>query len=261
MATLKDDSSSKAQKAREELKTLESQRTKMEAKIRSLLNTIPEEFRDVSQPPRYKDDENFPRADVDIWTINGVRKEVITLQNDHKAVMKQIETKLFEVFKNNKPTTTTTTTTDTNNTTTNISANTSASTITTTPTTVQRQDSDKVDKTEVTKTTAIEELESSQPKRISPWSLKPFMLVKSVMEDSPAAESGLKTGDIIVQFGTITHNNYSTELLQSIVTSSVDKAIPVVVRRNPEGIFELNLVPKRWNGMGLLGCHLVPNKE
>ncbi|ETO34499.1 hypothetical protein RFI_02594 [Reticulomyxa filosa] len=300
-SSAKDDSrSSKPLTAREELKQLEAQRTKIESQIRSLLNSIPEEFRNVSKPAVYKDSEGYPRSDVDIWTINGVRKEVIVLQNDHKTLMKQIETKLFEVFQNRKPTTdTNATSTSTMSLTPTVSTNTSSSsnsnssststidptTITTailtqdkeiprtnatsvdigtntTPKTVENGDKENVAVTMATQTmeqdheksNETEELaKESEVRRVDARGLKPILVVKLLIQGSPANESGLKIGDVVLQFGTITYQNYSPELLQSIVTSSIHKEIPVLVRRNSDQVLELGLIPKKWNGLGLLG--------
>jgi len=43
------------------------------------------------------DDEQYPRNDIDIYTVRRARNSVACLQNDHKEIMKQIESKLHEV--------------------------------------------------------------------------------------------------------------------------------------------------------------------
>ena len=43
------------------------------------------------------DAEGFPRADIDIYAVRGMRNQLARLQNDHQAVMKQIETGLVDL--------------------------------------------------------------------------------------------------------------------------------------------------------------------
>lgn len=43
------------------------------------------------------DDQQFPRADIDVRVVREARHRIICLQNDHKDVMKQIELKLHEL--------------------------------------------------------------------------------------------------------------------------------------------------------------------
>ena len=95
-------------------------------------------------------------------------------------------------------------------------------------------------------------------KEISVYALKPFYLVDKIFSGSPAQDAGLKSGDLVIQFGSMVNENKSPQLLQEIVKSSINKPIPVTVKRNPEGILGLSLTPKKWSGRGLLGCHLSP---
>ncbi|XP_059485239.1 26S proteasome non-ATPase regulatory subunit 9 [Neocloeon triangulifer] len=37
------------------------------------------------------DGEDFPRNDIDVYQVRHARNKIIRLQNDHKAVMKEIE--------------------------------------------------------------------------------------------------------------------------------------------------------------------------
>lgn len=43
------------------------------------------------------DAEQFPRNDIDIPTVREARHQVICLQNDHKSLMKEIETELYKL--------------------------------------------------------------------------------------------------------------------------------------------------------------------
>lgn len=43
------------------------------------------------------DNEGFPRADIDIYSVRVARQKVLRLQNDHKALMKMLELKLHQL--------------------------------------------------------------------------------------------------------------------------------------------------------------------
>ncbi|XP_046751074.1 26S proteasome non-ATPase regulatory subunit 9 isoform X2 [Diprion similis] len=43
------------------------------------------------------DSDGFPRDDVDVYQVRHARHKIICLQNDHKTVMRQIETGLHQV--------------------------------------------------------------------------------------------------------------------------------------------------------------------
>jgi len=242
---------------RDKLKALEKQRSSLESQIKDLLEDIPAEFRDTTKKPKYVDAEGFPRSDIDIWSIAEVRKKVVMLQNDHIALMKQIEGLLLEAFKSN----------DNHN-----------------PQDEQANDDNKVEqKTQETAKAAsnqivdekekqdiiasmkafisnasMETSETNERQSDDLQALQPFYVIDKIFDHSPSYTAGLKCGDLIVQFGSMTHSNQSAKLMQEIVKQSINKQIPVIVRRNPEGIVALTLTPQQWDGKGLLGCHLTP---
>jgi len=43
------------------------------------------------------DREGYPRSDIDIYAVRTARQKVLCLQNDHKALMKLIESKLHDL--------------------------------------------------------------------------------------------------------------------------------------------------------------------
>ncbi|XP_029651253.2 LOW QUALITY PROTEIN: 26S proteasome non-ATPase regulatory subunit 9-like [Octopus sinensis] len=43
------------------------------------------------------DKEGYPRADIDLYSVRSSRQKIICLQNDHKAVMKEIEEELHRI--------------------------------------------------------------------------------------------------------------------------------------------------------------------
>ncbi|KAH8741560.1 proteasome 26S subunit [Cryptosporidium ryanae] len=118
----------------------------------------------------------------------------------------------------------------------------------------------------------------------------PFGYVDSLLPDSPADLSGIKEGDIIVDFGDIyTEKELETkEESKLLVTktselalANVDKLIQVTLLRNTQqnwfdtlynnspdlsyssinmSEFEtisVQLTPRRWEGPGVLGCHIA----
>ncbi|XP_069413898.1 26S proteasome non-ATPase regulatory subunit 9 [Ovis canadensis] len=48
------------------------------------------------------DCEGYPRADVDLYQVRTARHNIICLQNDHKAVMKQVEDALHQLHARDK---------------------------------------------------------------------------------------------------------------------------------------------------------------
>ena len=88
--------------------------------------------------------------------------------------------------------------------------------------------------------------------------LEAFYVIDRIFDESPSHSAGLKCGDLIVKFGSMTSKNQSPQMMQNIVKQSINKQIPVVIKRNPEGFATLQIVPRKWNGRGLLGCHLTP---
>ena len=79
---------------------------------------------------------------------------------------------------------------------------------------------------------------------------------------SPAAKAGLLTGDSVIAFGPVQHEDYKgvSESIVPVVKTKVGKPIDVVVVRIAEGgqvqQVALCLTPQKWSGAGLLGCIL-----
>jgi 26S proteasome regulatory subunit N4 len=90
-------------------------------------------------------------------------------------------------------------------------------------------------------------------------SKKPFSRVHSVAAGSPAEQSGLQVGDLILQFGSASFDSSAAPMagVKDVVVNSENRPVEVVVRRDVQ-IVRLTLVPKKWSGQGLLGCHILP---
>ena len=93
---------------------------------------------------------------------------------------------------------------------------------------------------------------------------EPFVIVNAVAPDSPASRCGLRKGDRICLFGSITKRQVDQNglaVLGQAVDANLNKAMPVkVVRDDDMGQvhLDLTLTPMRWSGAGNLGCHLLP---
>ncbi|KAJ7859433.1 hypothetical protein B0H13DRAFT_2075126 [Mycena leptocephala] len=89
---------------------------------------------------------------------------------------------------------------------------------------------------------------------------KPFAKVDGVSPGSPAAEAGLQREDLVVKFGSLTQQSFSSSSLtplMDIVAAYENRSIPLKVLRSEQMVF-LSLTPRAWEGRGLLGCHIVP---
>lgn len=104
----------------------------------------------------------------------------------------------------------------------------------------------------------------------------PFAKIGTVTDGSPADKAvsykkfatfyrdlimllqGLKVDDLILGFGSLRPDNFTNlQDIAKVVQHSVDREIPLCVKRSNR-LFPLTLVPKAWDGRGLLGCVLLP---
>ena len=98
-----------------------------------------------------------------------------------------------------------------------------------------------------------------------------FAVIDEVAANSPAEAAGLRVGDQVVTFASITcpGGAQATALalreIASVLPSLEGRGVEIVIRRSSEGENELNsallslhLTPRQWGGRGLLGCHLTP---
>lgn len=166
------------------------------------------------------DNEGFPRSDIDIPTIRLLRNRVHHVRNDHKDVMKKIESTLSLIHslsrESNEKTTTTTETLNSNN-------------------------------------------NSSNNDQTASTVLIPFAKVNAVAPDSPAYIAGLQRNDQILQFGNITATNHQQlRALTGVVSTNIGQSIEIKIVRDQNEMV-LSLTPRTdWGGRGALGCHIVP---
>lgn len=90
-----------AESKRKEIMELMQQREFMETELEAIteiLNSPPSEgVQPVGLSGNLVDKEGFPRADIDIMAIRGLRNRRAILQTDHMNLMSEIEAKLIEL--------------------------------------------------------------------------------------------------------------------------------------------------------------------
>ena len=184
------------------------------------------------------DGEGFPRNDVDLVVIRQSRQRVICLRNDHKALMKEIETELVAIHQRARETGT-------------LSANASATSVVSGSSSVQSME--------------IEHGADAVVNRATPPP-RHFARIAQVAVGSPAETAGLHPNDLLVRFGSITCDNFQKlQDVATIVSHSKDVKLTLTVCRDANGggsgtwnTLDLTLVPQTWSGRGLLGCNIVP---
>jgi 26S proteasome non-ATPase regulatory subunit 9 len=175
------------------------------------------------------DDEGFPRADVDVHNILIMRNRFICLQNDHKAVMKDIAEALVALHSFSRP-----------------QASPEAVTV------------DEPSATSIPLESKTDALESDSA---LPTPTSGFAIVDELSDDSPAQEAGLQLGDELVSFGVLRTAAFGLAPLATIVQRSVGQPINVSVFRvvgEEKQLLQLSLVPHAWSGRGLLGYPPLP---
>lgn len=85
----------------------------------------------------------------------------------------------------------------------------------------------------------------------------PFAKVTIVSENSPAEIAGIHVNDEIVEFGSINSKNFRNITdIATLVQHSENSKLILKIKRNDRFI-NLQLLPKKWQGKGLLGCNIV----
>ena len=164
------------------------------------------------------DNDGFPHANIDHYRVREARQRFSILNNDHTALMNRIETELHNYHANIPP----------------------------------------------------EDLEIRPPDRIPipigvpvEQRMPPFAFISEVADNSPAYEAGLRPNDEIIKFGQVTIQNHNNlQALAEEVRNSVNIPISVKIQRrnavNERVDHNLTLVPRTWQGQGLVGCRFMP---
>ncbi|XP_018412688.1 PREDICTED: 26S proteasome non-ATPase regulatory subunit 9 [Nanorana parkeri] len=84
-----------------DVQTLIIKKDEIETQIKAYYDVL-EDQKNVGMEGPLVDIEGFPRADVDLYQIRTVRHDIICLQNDHKAIMEEIEEALHNLHARDK---------------------------------------------------------------------------------------------------------------------------------------------------------------
>ncbi|CAM9893470.1 unnamed protein product [Discosporangium mesarthrocarpum] len=234
----------KVEEVKKELLRLQEERYSLETEadaITSELNAAgPNGLPPIGVKGRLVDNEGFPLAGYDLMSIRTKRNRLSCIQTDHKAVMKAIETKLHLLHEAQ------------------ASSSTTSSTQNIAPAEVRNIISSPNTADLHPPVAAVTAPASAVP-------MVPIAKVNEVSDGSPASESGLMVGDLIIRLGKVdmSHPMGLGGLAQE-VSSNVGKELPLLVLRESSQVHgqrdtkNLVLVPHSWRGRGLLGVHLLP---
>ena len=102
--------------------------------------------------------------------------------------------------------------------------------------------------------------ETCSPEELSKSQLpsSPFARVLVVLSGSPADSAGLKVGDTVTKFGSVTRENFeSLKNISDVGENSRGRPVDVVIVRDGTAR-RLRLTPGTWSGAGLLGFKIRP---
>lgn len=163
------------------------------------------------------DEEDFPRADIDVYNVRRARSRINILRSDLSTLQNKIEDNLALYF---------------------------------------AEHADNSDNNSTTNAQEEVQAMTSAPQASTPDNRKAFAKIGSVEVNSPAYSAGLRTDDTVLCFGSVNADNFnSLRQVADIVKHKENANVNVVVRRR-NSVSSLNLVPQKWSGIGLLGCKL-----
>ncbi|KAM9099759.1 26S proteasome non-ATPase regulatory subunit 9 [Sarcophilus harrisii] len=201
-----------------DVQELVRRKDEIEAQIKAYYDVL-EDQKGVGMNEPLVDIEGYPRADVDVYQVRTARHNIICLQNDHKALMKQVEEALHQLHARGK----------------------------------EKQARDAAE----AQNEALSQGQGPS-QGLSHSSPQPFAKVNSISPGSPASNSGLQVDDEIVEFGSVNaHNFQNLQNIGMVVQHSEGHPLNVTVLRRGERL-QIRLVPVRWAGKGLLGCNIIP---
>lgn len=103
----------------------------------------------------------------------------------------------------------------------------------------------------------IDSTSSNSTNSSSNQALVAFLEVTYVNSSSPADICGLQKDDQILLFGSINADNFKElKQISDLVTHQCNQKIALTIKRNDRTL-NLQLIPKKWQGRGLLGCNII----
>jgi len=98
----------------------------------------------------------------------------------------------------------------------------------------------------------------ADPLAVTSRNTRAFAEIDEVAESSPAAAAGLQIGDLMIRFAHVTSETPNVlGAVAGALAAGEGKELEAVVLRNGQEV-KLRLIPQKWEGRGLLGCHLQP---
>lgn len=210
---------------------LDKQRLKLEKEILEITNYLCQDgFPGVDKS--LIDEEGFPIPGVDHYEIRRARNQLIRTQNDHKNMMLLIESEMISYFSAEKE-----------------------------KVKVEKDNRIIIKEDNKHLVQVFEDDDNSKVKTNIPKI--PFCYIQSLLDNSPAYEAGFREGDAVINFGGITHvAGNPLEKISNVVKSNLNREVMVeVIHKNEINPSKLKLVPKTWEGNGVLGCKLVIKLE
>lgn len=144
------------------------------------------------------DADGFPFANIDVMSVRKARHAIICLQNNRKALMQMMETEMAQVFE--------------------MERNAASFAV------QQQQQCEKM------------EVDPSTDSDAASSSLEPFIVVDKVESGQLADQMGLQVGDLVLQIGTLTAQNFqSIHQIQSVLNNSRGKKLRFIIRKASTG--------------------------
>lgn len=209
--------------SKDRLLAIDKERLRLENKIFDLTDYLNQDgFPGVEKS--LIDEEGFPLQGLDLHTIREARHNLIKLQNDHKFLMTCLEKEMYQYFDNENK-----------------------------QNKIDYNNKNNVDEKDPHLIQVFEE--NSEISSYKSSLKTPFCIVDNVLKCSPAELAGFNNSDLIYNFGGIDINFQNPlEKIALLVKNSEDKEIIVeVYREKMNEHLKLKLVPKKWEGNGLLG--------
>ncbi|GAB4816577.1 hypothetical protein N2152v2_003623 [Parachlorella kessleri] len=227
-----------AEELKASLKDLSQRRSQIEQEI--AVRSARLEAAGVGLKGSLVDKEGYPRADIDIPAIRADRHAVIALSNDHKTLSSKLEQLLHQLHAQSRN-----------------PGNAQQTSSTAAP--IAAANGAPVTRDHPSAAATGQEAQQAVVGADSqPPQLRPFAVVDEVSPASPASRAGIQLGDQLARFGDVTAEAPGTlQQVAAVLQAHEGHEVEAVFLRHGATV-TLKLVPQRWSGRGLLGCHLRP---